>query len=310
MSNITESSSCRVTTFANRIYLSNSQNLAVLSCLFIVNPMILISNLMVLISLIKMKQLRNLSNVLLLLLSVSDCFIGIVTIPLEIILFTVFKMQSFCALEYVVHFFVYFTTHFSAYLVAVIAFHRNVYINPYRETQSFLSKLILKRSGLTILVIAALAISIAESLVSMLFYSRVVPMLMLVLIDGDLFISVYATYFWVYFKVWKSSRNNVTIRSPNKDRLAKTVMFILISLAVCYLPYIIVAATKGKGLTKQNLSSDIQFLLYMTLVLVLSNSAVNAIIIIVRCAAVRRYVACTMFRCRTDVIDVAPSLSN
>ena len=293
--------------------MSNSQNLVVLISLLIISPVIFILNLLVVISLVKTKQLRNLSNFLLLLLSLSDCFVGTVTIPLEITLFSVFRMQRVCTLEYVVHFFVYFTTHFSAYLIAVIAVHRNVYVNPNLERQGYLSRLIQKRHGLTICIIVTLLVTVTEGLVSMLFYSEVIPMLVLVLVDGILFVSVYATYFWVYFKVWRFSKDNVAAQSrhqSSQDRLAKTVAIILISMAVCYLPYIVVAATKGKSLEKQNLSSGIQFPLYITLVLVLSNSAVNAVIIMVRCAAVRKYVVSAIFRCNTDPTDVPPCSFN
>ena len=281
---------CRLSIFSGRVYLTNSQSLTVFVSLTIASPIILASNILAIISLVKCTHLKPEPKLLFLALSVSDCIIGIATIPLETTLFSLFRTRSVCNLEYTVHFLLYWTTHFSGYMISITAVQRSVFINSNMKRQNFLSRCFMRKTGLKIVIIVIFVVTAAEALISILFYSKAVPMLTLVSIDGIIFVTVYISYFWIYYKVWRISKSSTARRKPNQrkasddtnsaqDHLAKIIAFILIATAVCYLPYIIIATANRKDLKDRNLSPNTPFRIYMALILVLFNSAVNAFFI-------------------------------
>ena len=282
---------CRDSLFSLRIFLTRSESLSILIGLSIASPIILVSNLILIVSLIKTKQLRNASNVLLLVLSLSDCFIGLITIPLEIVLFSTFKKYPACTLEYTAHATAYFTTHFSGYLIAVISFQRNVQINPNLKQRNMLSRFLVTKAGLTLLVIVIFLVNILETYISVIFYSESLARLMLVVTDAVIFVYIYISYFCVYFKVWNFSKQNLAKRVETQtnvqgspDRLARTVALILLSAAVCYLPYMTLV-----GLRRE-MSLEGKFYIYLSLILVFLNSAVNAVIIMCRSTEIRNVI--------------------
>ena len=289
---------CLIQSFSARIYLTSSQNLSVLIGLGLTSPVILVLNLTLIFCLVKTKELRKASGVLLLLLSISDCSIGAVAIPLQIVLFGPFKGQHACTLECAAHAFAYFTSHFSGYLIAVITFQRSVYIDPHLKSQNVPAKFLVKKTGLIMLVTVTVIVTIAETLASVIFYHKFVVRLVLTIIDSVTIAYVYVTYFWMYFKVWRFSkgiivkqRQKVTRSETSEDRLVKTVALILMSAAMCCFPFIILLGLKWKRQRNgRTVSTDLHFAIYLSYILVYSNSAINVAMIIFRSTKMRKYI--------------------
>ena len=271
------------TTFTNRIYLTNTQGLIVLICHSLAGLVVVTSNLLVIFGLLKTKQMKNPSNYLIFLLSVSDCVVGMIAIPLDVTLFSLYLKRTACILEYIAHFLLYSTTHFSAYLIAIIAVHRNLSINHNFKRRNKLSQFLLKKNGLRVITSAVCLVAIAEALVLLFFYKKMISRIALVLLDTIIFITVYAIYFWMYFKVWTSLQSKAT------KRLSKTIAIILLAVAIFYIPPIVIAAIRGSFVENRKISADINFGLYLSLTLVFSNSGFNAVVILTRSVTVRNF---------------------
>ena len=289
---------CLVESYAARTNLTTLQNLTVVIGLSVISPIIIVLNLLLIIGLAKTKELRNAPGILLLLLSISDCLIGLVSIPIQIVLFTAFKTHPACTLEYMTHAVGHFTGHFSGYMIAVISFQRNVLINPNLKPRNCFSSFLVKKRGLMVLVAVTFVVTLAETIVSVIFYYEFIARLMLSILDSVIFAYVYVTYFWVYFKVWrfskkiteKQTKKKTTIRA-HEDRLAKTVALILIATAICYLPYQITVGMRWtKMRDRQKPSMELRFGIYLSLIVLYCNSAVNAAIIIWRSRKIRIYI--------------------
>ena len=298
---------CNVQSFSARINLTSAQNLSILIGNSITGPVILVLNLILIICLAKTKQLRKAHGVLLLLLSISDCLIGFLAIPLHILIFSVFKTYPVCTLEFTPHAVGYFTAHFSGYMIAVISFQRNVHINPHIQPQNGFSRLLAKKTGLTILVLVTLLVTSAETLVSVTLHDKFIPRLVLKIIDSVIIIYVYVTYFWMCFKVWRFSKRNTAKQIRNRvstktseDRLATTVALILIYTALCYFPYNILIGVRYKRQRNgEKISIDMQFVIYLTLTVLQFNSAINAAIVMWRSTKIRKYLI-SLFKRQAD----------
>ena len=302
---------CLVQSFTNRINLTWLENLSIILGLSVTCPVILILNSILIICLVKTKELRNAHGVLLLLLSVSDCFIGLVTIPLQIVLFTLFRKHPACTMESISHAFSYSTIHFSGYMIAVISFHRNVHINPNLTLQNGISRFLVKKTGLTILVVVTVIVTFIQTLVSVILYDKFIPRLVLAIIDAVIITYVFVTYFWVYFKVWNFSKTITTAQiqpggtaDVREYPLAKTVALILISAAVCFFPYNILVGLRWRRQRQgREVSIGIQYGIYLSLILLYCNSAINAAIIIFRSTKVREYIASVLGKRREGRSD-------
>ena len=125
----------------------------------------------------------------------------------------------------------------------------------------------------------------SDGLILFFFFPNMAPRLVLVIANTIIFVSVFASYFLAYCKVLRSSNKNTTSK-----RLVKTVTIILISAAFCYGPCLVITAVKGRTIEIQNLSSNIDFYLYISLTFLFLNCAVNSVVFLARNTANRRFI--------------------
>ena len=296
---------CLVQTFADRTNLTGPRNLSVVLSLSVSGAVILILNSILIICLVKTKELKNPRGFLLLILSISDCFIGLMTIPLQMVLFTVFKEHRVCTMESIAHAAAYFTSHFSGHIIAIISFQRNVHINPRLKPPNMFSRFLAKKSRVMILVIFSFMVTLTETLVTVFMYDKFIARLVLTIIDSVIIVYVYVTYFWMYFKVRSFSSKTTTGQKvqtgrtvkKSEYRFAETVALTLISTALCYFPYQILYGLRWRRTRqRQNVSMDIQFGIYLSLILMYCNSAINAAMIIFRSTKMRTLVISVVIR--------------
>ena len=297
-------SECYSTVFYARLSLNEIQNLSVGISFALLLPVNFFTNLILAVSIVNSKQLINISNYLILLLSSMDCFQALTTLPLYIILFTTYRNEKVCQLEHATQVVAYFNAHMSGYLIFIIAFNRYLSINPdFRSHEGIRAKLASK-TGSAILVSISLLFSCIHAILSYFGYkvSRI-PTVLIGIIDVIIVGIVYVLYIKVYMKVKRFTRQSVIWRESQQTtvskngkpkyvrRLATTVLFVLITVAACYLPFIILNMylVYWKQIKKQNTTTAQRFLFFTFMVPVQLNSALNAMIILYRNRIFRQY---------------------
>ena len=284
--------------FDFRFHLSDTQ-LDGLSFFFaMLIPLIVSINLMVVIMIIKVKDLSPRANRFYLAISLSDICLGITGVPLLTSALTTYRNTKSCMVEGLGIFFSLLFTHISGFNICSIAIERYIHIRyPLRWSQ------ILTNTRLNALLIfnAVYSLMIASTF-SAVFYGQFVTINALVTVLDTIIVGVTYTvylksYFMMYNKV-KSRQEQSEVISQNRDQsapeylpyVAKTVFLILFALFLFYLPYMFVIlfiAVKTK-LLRQKLSQEIKFLYIFSHGNAFINSIVNALIFLMRNRVVKR----------------------
>ena len=242
-----------------RIVLTDSQSTAVVALMAILMLVIIITNVFLGYMMFITKQLNSRGRWYMFFLTVADGLYGATSLPLAIILLSKYKSIRFCALEYATIFVAQFMANMSAYFTTLIAFHRYLKISPNLKNHTYGSfKHSLMSGKVANCVVALCVISpILHGLFSthIFGYSKSIwPNIIMKGASLIIFIATYVLYFKVYYNVTKK-RPTVTASethqriisrgSPKQPpsytkEFTKTVFLILVSLAVNYMPMIII----------------------------------------------------------------------
>lgn len=195
---------------------------------------------------VKVKEKKSRTDFIFIILSASDIMVGLITVPINgIYWYFIVKERTLPSLlSSVFNFFRDFPYYFSYLITAVIAVDRLLVIaldQKYKE--------IIKRKVLKEVIIALFLFTITYSAVCVYFMKLDNPRkdilkwlgfgyYIMGLSSGSIII---LAYFYILYFVWKSSNltksGNHFDRKCKKQRLARTIMYLLISQWVCMFPY-------------------------------------------------------------------------
>ena len=278
--------------FANGT-ISPLQRKVTLSIISILIAVIIISNVLLINLLFKTKQLNLVTNYFVLAMSISDTCTGSILLPLIIV-----KLQwlpSSKIMNVTLLFLINLLVNFSAFMVLTIAIDRYVHIHCMRGNRALLSR------GKAKIVIAGSFIfsSGFASCISTMFYTKNTKALMLgICVYGTIVLFlVILLYMGLYCKVrrsaWKisSQRANSRRRRPRHAVfLTNTVIFILVSLACCYLPYLIMGIIIFFQSKETCINTKLVSLFAALSTLMYIYAAINAWIIIFRNRVIKNFI--------------------
>ena len=301
--------------FKQRLILDDVHHtvIAVLSVPLI--PVTIFTNLAVIVSLVKTKHLhRSQSNLFIFALSISDCLLGVLTLPGFVMLFTIHRTTRSCILEQLIQFMVNFNAHVSGSIIILIALDRYLNLDPDLKRINGLGRWLTTASGFRISMGICVLFSVISSVVAAIDYEdRRIPDSISAAIDIILFFLLCGLYHRLYRKIKRFARkaHDMKLYSNHESRpvylkqVTKTVLFLLLGIAFCYLPFFIVNVTLTFVRQKSTLK-QLRFAFYLTLVILFFNSTFNALIILYRNKALFDFVTSKIFCCR---IGTQPKLN-
>ena len=297
--------------FVGRLILNRSQAISIAVCLLLQVPMIIATNGALIFALYKTNQLNSIANKLTLILSISDFLYGLVCVPSQAVLFAAFSSVRVCWYELATIFTSQLNGHFSAYIVITFSLQRYFKANPSLRSQtSMFAVAVVSKTGTTVLVAVDLLLSIGHGLVTTYFFNTTrskIPNYLLMSINFGALLVVYLLYIRLYcrvrshagttkhIRVAQAGQNNTNNGQANtryyKD-FTKTISIILVSFAICLVPYIIMDFLTGyySFVKKAPSPQKIRFLYYLSFLPLYFFSAVNAIIILYRNKVASRYI--------------------
>ena len=298
----------------NRLNLTVTQNLSVFVMITIIACLTVIINLVLAVTLWKTKQLNVSTNVYIFLLSLSDCMQGALAMPLIATGYRTYRNQEKCRLFIIAQAFSSFYTHLSGYIILLIAFDRYMYVlldvtehnGCFRKLKSK-HGLIILRSFCFFWSITAGGFTVIENELAIR-----LPTICLGIVDMLAMAIIYILYIRMYIKVWRHSKASVVYNKEfnrrqqvvkySKDEVqqkrkntprytrevAKTIVIIMIAIAVCYLPATILHAYVA-GIARGPISNTVQFSYHLSFPVLYLNPILNACIILYRNTRLQEY---------------------
>ena len=287
-----------------RSSLTSSQIVVFVSILVPLFLSIILSNLCVIVSLIKTKQRSNTSSYLIIILSLSDCLTGCISVPLTIVLYTEYQKQTNCELQIATHFFASLFSIVSAFMTVLLAIDRYINIDPHLKylgsrIKTWFSYPKINRIVL-FAVIGSLIISVTITIIS---FTVWLGLLFAIFCIGCYLLMLVPTllYLHAYLKIKKYIRRsdlyNETESSLTQRKLkffnkfGKTVLLLLVALTILYGPKMVFGAYMSFAFhyALSRLTETQLFVFHMTAVIADSNSTITALLIICRNAKIKQY---------------------
>ena len=258
----------------------------------VLSPIIFTTNCLLIALLFKTKQTSMVSNYFILALSISDACLGGIALPISLILQ---HQQIPEQLLSIPRFFIFALMYFSLIMVLTIALDRflHIFYSNYRQSMTSLkAKLVVAAVGFFASGYAA-----GNTWVC-LRKERKLFSLVSGTINISLFVLACGMYIVLYLKVrssWRSTGQQgkaATRNAKHVTHLATTAFTILLSLFVCYSPYLITTIIIYIELekTRRDTGPLLLFIYQVTSGFVLGNSVVNALVVLYRNRAIRRYI--------------------
>ena len=276
-----------------RLLLSAAQTYALGSIFFIESLFVICTNLLLLLSVIKTKELDTTSKKYIFLLNFSDFFIGLVGIPSYGMLFTMYGSTPFCELHMAAKFLVISSFYFTFCVMLLIALDRSVSIVPELDSPSRIGEFIQTSYGFNFTVILSIAVALCLGGLSII--DNKVTRLMrtaTTMCANSTFILLYIYLYLKVHRFTKSTRaimNNInhseteTTKNGYSGRFKKTVLILVGVVNLCLIPTEIIQIV-GVYLmfARKELTPTIWFLYYLSVIPVFANSGFNSIIILYR----------------------------
>ncbi len=262
-------------------------------------PLIITSNILLITSMISTQQsLKNSSNLLIVCLSVSDCLIGAILMPLQCVENFWYDFHGKCLLKKSSSLLQLYFCGVSMGMTILLAMDRYIHMSPnYLNAPSKLAKL-LKRPNIYFTVFATCLLPAVTSVGMGLTIKHLPNSIMLFVLISFIFVIfsttlVAAMYIRGYLRIRRSVVENPIYANRGElsanespgylNALFKTVLILLIAVLISWLPmfaYIIFLASTKFG---KNSTPDTRFLLKkVAFVFFNLNSALNALIIFYR----------------------------
>ncbi len=302
--------------FTERLVLSFSQSITIGALLSILSPTIATINFILCLALIKTKQIKNHSQRFIMILGISDFCVGAVSVPLLAGVFTAYRSTRSCLYEKVSLFFGHFNTRLTAYVIFLIGIDRYFNITPNIQSKSKFSKKIESKTGYKILIAFVIVICAIQGSITVIdFEERSLPNNLSSAFDSIVYLTYLLIYIRLYYKIRKFSRNNSLHAGDNGNgarpryikNLVKTVLYLLVTVGLCYLPYVLVKFIIMYKMYRlnQTISRNWRFIHYLSFQPIIANSFFNTIIILNRNSVLKKYIMKNFLRYRPDLETVA-----
>ena len=285
-----------------RMYLSSSEKDFISIFFGVMSPIVVLTNMLLIILIIKARQTSLLTNYFIIALSIADTFIGLFLMPMQTILHSKYKYTRSCILEGTIIFLIQALFSFSGTMICAITFDRYIHIcHPTKY-----GRLMTQRKA-KVGIAACVLLTIALACTGIPAISRKFTSAHFVTVTGAFLVVgfIFALYIRSYMKLLKMIRANqmwsipigIRRRSSRQPQylayITKTVILILLSLFLCYVPYIcitVVGYIQTEFLGKPH-NPKLWFASYTFNSISYANSAINAVIILCRNRPIQRYLA-------------------
>ena len=294
--------------FADRVQLTRGQAASI--AVIVVLSMLLAAsvNTILAYAMYKCKLLKSRGNFYLFLLTISDGFYSISTMPLFLLLYTKYSKKRNCSLELASCFMGQGLFNISTYLITLIAFHRSLKIDPSMKNLSYKGLSAMSGRIANFLVVCCFVIPIAHGFISTPFFGRRLFAVANAAIKGvniAMFLIICGLYVKVYYRF--SRRRDMIVKrqdgtgnkqngmrmhgSPYQAKFMKTVFLILVSLFINVFPYFVmdIWTSYRTYILKTDASSNIKFIYYLTVIALSFNCVCNAVIVMYRNRPVTRF---------------------
>ena len=278
--------------YPNRDNFTTSNFISLTAANISVSLLNMFTNSFLIYAIIKTRQTHKISYQFILCLSISDCCVGLIVQPTVILILTYFAEIHNCALELAAQFLSYIFPQVSGVMILIIAFDRFLHMKYLNEYSTYMTR---KKAGLLITTNIVLACFIAScSLFASLRRTFFIFNAVLVGIEASVAVACFILYMFTYLIVHQHTNQmrqkqleinilspEITKNAPKQDlKLAKTLVFILAVLSMCYFPYLILGLVWSyykyyKGAQE---SKTLDILVWWSFILVYFNSSLNAII--------------------------------
>ena len=309
--------------YTDRLILNDTQCSAITAVMILELVITLPLNALMVKGIHKTKMLSSTTWQYILLLGYAGCSLSVVVIPMNIVLFTIYRAKRSCSLEYMAIFLGQINCQFTMYLILLLAMHRYWMTMP---SPKLLSSISIKNIAARGFVVAALLLSLLHGGASINFFGTIttsMPNILMKVLDITIGIIVFAIYLRLYIKIRRyikacrvRFKDDKNVESAVQfDRLGKlplymkslaiTIFLILMVLAACYVPFIIMDSwTSWYTFYKsEKAPQKVRFVYYLTYGSVFFTSIANACIVIQRNRDLKLYAnsAICMACCNVDV---------
>ena len=292
------------TCYPSRVNLSKPMTTSLTATNILTAGTNIIINAFLICGLVNTKQLRKLSSMFIIYLSISDLLVGLLLQLLVVSILLFYEKELNCHIELATQFIAFVFPQFSAVQIMIIAMNRCFRMKFLKQHHTYVTR---KRGLILVIFNACLAIVLATTSVLASISQRFYFFnLVLAIIDLTVLLLIFVFYNLTYFSVHGYVRQaikkdkerqtglpnsttasttavtrSVTTRSRLKTEsvLTRTMLFILASLSVCYPVFDFgcdVSYFQYKDPTSNN--KVLSILTWWSFVLVFLNSSINAMI--------------------------------
>ena len=278
--------------YPSRASFTASNTISLAAANIFVNLLNILTNCFLICALIKTRQTKKISSQFILCLSISDCCVGLILQPMVILLLTYFVKDRNCALEMTAEFLSYVFPQISGVMIMIVALDRFLHMKHLNQYSLYMTR---KRGSLLVVTNVVVALCIAScSLVASLYGKFFIFNAILVGVDASVVIAIYVFYTITYRTIhrhldqMREEQLQINILSPHITKnipkhdleLAKTMVFILTALSICYLPYFILGLIWSyyHHYKEAQAIPTLNILVWWSFILVYLNSSLNAII--------------------------------
>ena len=318
---------CPTNAYWNRDVLSDLQNTIFVSSLGIMAPIIFGTNALLAYALRKTKQLNSSFSVLVFLLCISDCFTATVVIPLDIIMFTLFRYKQNCTFEFALIFLQQFAAHISVYSIVTLALLRYSQLNPNMIKPTGWKKRVTSRTGTIFLIAITFIMAVFHGLVSSYmfgYYYNRVPNWIIKALDAASLIIILSLYFRLFcrIKVYTETNRVVEMSSKSPDlprnvqalnqtpkyftRLTIIVFLTVAATVIFAMPFIIVDAIVAyyEDFTADSTVPQLlRFFYFYSWVILALNPTFNALLFSLSNTRVKTFYKKKIFQFRRTIIN-------
>ena len=272
----------------------------------LLSPSVLVTNVLVVMGLVQRKQLTNTLNYLYLCLSISDCFMAVITLPSNVLVL-VFDSCNYAITNKII---TKINARTSSYTIFIIALERYIKTNPNMGQTNRIGSWLTSKTGTVFMLFTSYSMALGGGL-STLSQSKAVATMQLLLSVAEILLCLacFSLYLRLYHRT-KSAALESVVRVKRDDerseiplyvkRLAKTVFLILIALGMSILPVILLrVVTLIMKKSNTDIPQYFHLLRAIFAVFLRANSALNAVIIIKSNPVLKTYAVEKFCRLRT-----------
>ena len=262
------------------------------TCLFIIGV-----NSVLIHALRKLKKLKSYSYLFIFYMSISDICIGVSQLALQ---FTIILKQpsTIDSLTIICQFTIYFLCQMSGGMIFIISVDRFVhmkYLTKYSAVMTSRTFGILVAGNILVNLCVSVSLVIASIYKFYFYYTFVAAFLYSALITV-LCILYIRTYIYVKNGVAaiktrtnKAEQSMHEIRNAERE-FARCVIYIIVSMIVCYLPSVILGAVQSLLALQDALNENFRYAVLWSYIFAYFNSAMNGILVIASTTQIKNYV--------------------